>query len=172
VRVSEQPMITAEAIAARVAELGCGLAAVYGGKRPLLLGVLRGAFPFFADLARAMPIELDIDFVQASSYRGTRSTGSVALSRAEDIEVTGRHVVVVEDIVDTGRTATVIMERLRGLGPASLALCALLDKPSRREVEIRPDYTGFTIENYFVVGYGLDYEGLYRNLPAVHVMEE
>ncbi len=171
-RVSEQPLITAGAIAARVVELGRELAAEYGGRRPLLLGVLKGASLFFADLARALPIELEIDFVQARSYKGTRSTGSVALSRAEDIEVTGRHVIVVEDIVDTGHTAAVLLARLRALSPASLTLCTLLDKPSRRETDVHPDRTGFTIENHFVVGYGLDYEGLYRNLPAVHVMEE
>ncbi len=171
-RVSDQALISAADIAARVAELGRALTAEYDGRRPLLLGVLKGASLFFADLVRTLPIELEIDFVQARSYAGTRSTGSVALSRAEDLEVSGRHVIVIEDIVDTGHTATVLLERLRGLGPASLALCTLLDKPSRREVEIHPDYLGFTIENHFVVGYGLDHEGLYRNLPAVHVMEE
>ena len=170
-RVSDQPLISAAAIAARVGELGLEITADYTGKRPLLLAVLKGASLFLADLARELPIELELDFVQARSYAGTRSTGNVALSRAEDLEVTGRHVIVVEDIIDTGRTAAALLERLRGLSPASLALCALLDKPSRRVVEVRPDYTGFCINDHFVVGYGLDCDGLHRNLPAVHVME-
>ena len=171
-RVSEQPLITAEAIAARVEELGRELTVRYTGKRPLLLAVLKGASLFVADLARSLPMELELDFVQARSYAGTRSTGSVALSRAEDLEVTARHVIVVEDIVDTGRTVEALLERLRGLDPASLALCALLDKPSRRVVPVQPDYTGFSIDDHFVVGYGLDCDGLHRNLPAIHVMEE
>ena len=170
-RVSEQPLITAAAIAARVAELGRQIAGDYHGKRPLLLAVLRGASLFVADLARALPMELELDFIQARSYAGTRSTGSVALSRAEDLEVTDRHVIVVEDIIDTGRTAAALLERLHGLSPASLALCALLDKPSRRVVQVHPDYTGFSIDDRFVVGYGLDCDGLHRNLPAIHVME-
>jgi hypoxanthine phosphoribosyltransferase len=171
-RVSEQPLISAAAIAARVEELGRKMTADYENKCPLLLAVLKGASLFVADLARALPLELELDFVQARSYAGTRSTGSVSLSRAEDLEVAGRHVVVVEDIVDTGRTAAALLERIRQLSPASLALCALLDKPSRRVVDVHPDYTGFAIEDHFVVGYGLDYDGLHRNLPAVHVMEE
>ncbi len=171
-RVSEQPLITAEAIAARVEELGRELTVRYTGKRPLLLAVLKGASLFVADLARSLPMELELDFVQARSYAGTRSTGSVALSRAEDLEVTARHVIVVEDIVDTGRTVEALLERLRGLDPASLALCALLDKPSRRVVPVQPDYTGFSIDDHFVVGYGLDCDGLHRNLPAIHVMEQ
>jgi hypoxanthine phosphoribosyltransferase len=170
-RVSERPLISAAAVAARVEALGCEMAGDYAGKRPLLLAVLRGASLFVADLARALPIELELDFIQARSYAGTRSTGSVALSRAEDLEVTGRHVIVVEDIVDTGRTAAALLERLHGLSPASLALCALLDKPSRRVVEVHPNYTGFSIDDHFVVGYGLDCDGLHRNLPAIHVME-
>ncbi len=170
-RVSECPLIPAASIAARVSALGMKLGGDYDGRRPLLLGVLKGASLFLADLARAMPIDLELDFVHARSYAGDRSTGSVALSRAEDMAVRGRDVIVVEDIIDTGRTAGALLERLRELGPASLALCALLDKPSRRVVEIEPDYTGFSIEDHFVVGYGLDYDGLHRNLPAIHVME-
>ena len=170
-RLSEQPLITAASIAARVEGLGMKLGGAYDGRRPLLLGVLKGASLFLADLARAMPIELELDFVQARSYVGDHSTGTVSFSRAEDLAVRGRDVIVVEDIIDTGRTAAMLLERIRSLSPASLALCALLDKPSRRVVEIQPDYTGFSIDDHFVVGYGLDFDGLHRNLPAIHVME-
>ncbi len=171
-KLSRQPLISAAAIAERVRGLGAELADEFRGKRPLVLGVLNGAALFTADLVRAMDIDLEIEFIHARSYAGTESTGRVILSRAEDLRVTGRSVLLVEDIVDTGRTLAALLERLRGQDPSSVTLCSLLDKPSRRIVPVQPDFTGFTIDDLFVVGYGLDYNEHYRNLPDIRLVAE
>lgn len=169
--LNPEPLISAERIAARVAELAAQIRADYAGRRPLLLGVLKGAAFFTADLARALEMDVDLEFVRARSYVGSRSGGDVSVSRMDDLKIAGRHVLLIEDIVDTGRTLSLLCGRLLDCEPASLALCTLLDKPGRREVPVRVDYAGFEIENQFVVGYGLDYEERYRHLPGVHLLE-
>ena len=143
----------------------------FQGRRPLLVAVLKGSFVFAADLVRELEGPVSIDFVRASSYRGTKSSGGVALS-LDGVEVLGRDVLVLEDIVDTGITALRLMETLGKAGPASLKLCALLDKPSRRLVRIAPDYVGFTIPDHFVVGYGLDLDQEWRQLPDIYRLDE
>ena len=170
-RPSDEPLISAERIRVRVSELGEELSRDYAGKNPLFVGVLKGAIHFTSDLTRAMSIPLEIDFVSARSYVGMESSGTVEIGRRTDVDVAGRHVILVEDILDTGRTAVRLIKFLREQAPASLEICTLLDKPSRREEEVYGKYVGFEIEDRFVIGYGLDYEQQHRELDAVYVME-
>jgi hypoxanthine phosphoribosyltransferase len=156
----------------RIGELGEAIAREYDGKNPVLVGVLQGAFLFMADLVRATPIGLTTDFIGVSSYGGMRSTGAVRLVSDISITVEGRHVVIVEDIVDTGLTLAYLKRTLAARRPATLRVCVLVDKIERRETEIDLDWIGFTIPNVFVVGYGFDYDGLYRNLPHVAALDE
>jgi hypoxanthine phosphoribosyltransferase len=144
----------------------------YRGKCPLLVAVLKGSFIFLADLVREVNMPLTVEFVQAQSYQHTASTGKVKISSGAPIPVRGRHMLVVEDIVDTGTTAAHLIELLQKDGPASLRLCALLDKPSRRRMPVQIDYLGFTVPDRFVVGYGLDLDQQYRYLPDVYIVEE
>lgn len=160
-------LIGAARLRRRVSELGREIARDYAGRTPVLVGVLNGAFVFLADLARAADIPLSVDFVRVSSYRGTRSTGRPLFDVDPSSALRGRHVIVVEDIVDTGTTAAALMRRLRLEGPASLALCALLHKPSGGAATPGIDYLGFTIPDRFVVGYGMDHDGRHRNLPYI-----
>ena len=162
-------MLVAEGeIAARVAELGRAIARDYARANPVLVGVLHGAVPFVADLMRAMPIDLTVDFLRASSYgAGTTSSGTVRLVADLAIDLADRHVLIVDDIVDTGLTLAALKRTLEARRPRSVRACVLLDKGGRREADVTVDYVGFTIPNVFVVGYGLDYGGLYRNLPYV-----
>lgn len=157
---------------AKVAELGARLAADYAGKEPVLVSVLKGSLPFMADLMRAMHIPLRIDLMEVSSYGGavTETSGLVRILKDLSASIEGRHVLIVEDIIDTGLTLNYLMRYLRGKNPASLRICTLLDKPARRLVEIEIDYRGFTIPDHFVVGYGLDYGEMYRNLPYIGVL--
>jgi hypoxanthine phosphoribosyltransferase len=165
-------LISAEELSARVRELGRALSQDYQGKDPVLVGVLKGAVVFLADLLRAVEIPLETDFIAVSSYgSGTRPSGVVKISADLSLPIEGRHVVLVEDIIDTGRTISYLLRNLETRRPASLRVMALLDKVERREVEVALAYVGFTIPNEFVVGYGLDYRGLYRNLPYVAVLE-
>ncbi|MDR2655095.1 MAG: hypoxanthine phosphoribosyltransferase [Oscillospiraceae bacterium] len=165
-------VLTQEEIATRVAELGAQISLDYEGKYPLMISVLKGSVVFMSDLMRSISIDVSIDFMSASSYgTGTASAGSVKILKDLDIPLNNRHVLVVEDILDSGRTLSYILELLKVRNPASLRICALLDKPERREVEIRADYTGFVIPNKFIVGYGLDYAEKYRNLPAIYVLD-
>jgi hypoxanthine phosphoribosyltransferase len=167
-----QPLIDEAALKARVAELGAQLTADYQGKTPVVIGLLNGVYPFFADLTRAMDLPIDITFMQVASYHGgTQSTGEVKIIKDLDRAIQGRHALVVEDIVDTGLTLLKVRHLLLDREPASLKICTLLDKPSRRKVEVPVDYTGFTIEDKFVIGYGLDLDGKYRNLPFVGVYQ-
>ncbi len=169
----KEVLLTQRQIADKVAQLGAALAADYAGKRPLMLCVLKGSSIFYADLLRAMDIDVQMDFIAVSSYgRGTGTSGEVRLVKDLDESIEGRHVVVVEDILDTGLTLKYLTEMLRSRGPASLKICTLLDKPERRRAVIEADYTGFTIPNAFVVGYGLDYAEDYRNLPYVGILKE
>lgn len=166
-------LITQEEIAERVRELGRDLSRDYAGKDPLLVGVLKGAVVFLADLIRTVEVPLATDFIAVSSYgSGTRSSGVVKITADLSISIEDRHVVIVEDIIDTGRTISYLKRNLQTRHPASLRVMALLDKAERREVDVALDYVGFTIPNEFVVGYGLDYHGLYRNLPCIAALEQ
>jgi hypoxanthine phosphoribosyltransferase len=165
-------LIPAEELTARVAELGRQVRADYAGRTPVLVGVLKGAVVFLADLMRAIEAPCECDFIALSSYgASTRSSGIVELTKDLSMPIDGREVLVVEDIVDTGRTLTYLLRNLETRQPASVRVCALLDKAARREVPVSLDYVGFTIPDEFVVGYGLDYAGLYRNLPYVAVLD-
>jgi len=167
-------LLTGDQIAARVKELGKEISQDYAGKDLVLIGVLKGAAIFLADLLREITIPVDYDFVAISSYGAhTRSSGVVRLLKDLDESVESRHVLVVEDIVDTGWTLRLsyLVENLRSRKAASVRVCTLLDKPSRRQVHVGIDYCGFVIEDAFVVGYGLDYGGKYRNLPFVGVLK-
>jgi len=169
-RLSEVPLIGADTLQRRVVELAVAIGEVYAGRELLLLVVLKGAVPFAADLMRHLEGDLRVDFVRAKSYQGSHSSGSIQITHMPEEPLAGRHVLVIEDILDTGLTAAAIMACLREQGPASLALCTLLDKPTRRTTEIKADFVGFTIDNQFVVGYGLDYNERFRQLPAVYVL--
>ena len=157
---------------ARVTALGTTLARDYAGQNPVLVGVLKGALVFMADLVRAMPIALTMDFIALSSYGGSaRSSGVVKLVADLSMPIEDRDVVIVEDIIDTGRTVSYLKRNLETRRPRSVRLCALLDKIERRDVEVDIDYLGFTIPDLFVIGYGLDHGGLYRNLPYLAAMD-
>jgi len=168
-------LISEPELKARIAELGADIARDYGGGRsgrsPILVGVLQGAFLFMADLVRATPIDLTTDFIGVASYAGAQSSGHVRIVSDLSMSIEGRDVVVVEDIVDTGLTLTYLKRTLEARHPRSLKVCVLVDKIERRKVDVGLDYVGFTIPNVFVVGYGFDHEGLYRNLPYVAALE-
>ena len=168
----ERVLFTEKAIAARVEQLGADLTAKLGDKRPVLVCVLKGASFFYIDLCRCMNCAIDMDFIAVSSYGASaQSTGVVRLIKDLDNNITGRHVVIVEDIIDSGSTLKMICEMFHERKPASIKICTLLDKPSGRKVDLEPDYTCFTIPAAFVVGFGLDYEDYYRNLPFVGVLK-
>lgn len=161
-----------EEIAEVVARLGAELAAEYHGKNPLVVGVLRGSAPFMMDLVRAMDCYLEIDFMDVSSYGDAlESSGNVRIVKDLDTDVRGRHVLLVEDIVDSGRTLEKLLELFSARHAVSVKVCTLLDKPERRAVNVAADYVGLTAPNEFVVGYGLDYRQQYRNLPYVGVLK-
>jgi hypoxanthine phosphoribosyltransferase len=165
-------LITAEEIAAKVQGLGASIARDYHGKDLVLVSILKGALPFLADLMRATPIPLALDFLEVSSYgAGSESTGAVRILKDLANPIEGRHVLVVEDILDTGHTLSYVFDHLRAQRPESVSLCVLLDKPARRVIPIEIDYRGFEIPDKFVVGYGLDYAERYRNLPFVGVLK-
>lgn len=165
-------LITEEQLRAKVRELGTQLAVDYADKMPILIGALNGATLFMSDLIRACRIPLSIDFIAVSSYAsGTRSSGVVRILKDLDRNIEGRHVLVVEDIVDTGLTLSYLIENLSARKPASIRICALLDKAERRVADVPLDYAGFRIPDEFVVGYGLDYNDLYRNLPYIGVLK-
>ena len=178
----QEILFSQEQIAARVHELGAAVAAQYApvpssGERPadrplLAVGILKGSVPFFADLIRAVPLPLEIDFMALSSYGcGTVSSGEVRIAKDLGTDIAGRDVLVVEDIVDSGRTLACLKRLLAARGPRSVRVCTLLDKPSRRAVPFEPDFVGFTVGDAFVVGCGMDYAGRYRNLPYIGVLE-
>ena len=165
-------LLSESQIQQRVSELGGRISADYAGLNPLLLCVLKGGYVFLADLTRCLTIRHDVDFMAVSSYGdGTESSGVVRILKDLDRDINGRHVLVVEDIIDTGRTLAYLMQNLRVRQPASLKVCTLLNKPSRREIHLDVDYTGFEIPDRFVIGYGLDYAGHYRNLRFVGVLK-
>ena len=164
------PLLSEAQIRVRVQELGVQLTKDYAGKDLVVVGLLNGVFPFFADLVRAMELDFDVSFMQVTSYGGgLESTGEVHILKDLDLSIRGRHALVVEDIVDTGLTLHKVGNLLKDRDPLSLKIVTLLDKPSRRKVPVPVDYVGFTIEDHFVVGYGLDLDGKLRNLPYVGV---
>ena len=160
-------------ISAKVQELGSRISADYAGQQLTLVSVLKGSLPFMADLMRAIEIPVRIDLMEVSSYGGTatESSGLVRILKDLSASIADEHVLIVEDIIDTGLTLNYLIRYLRGKAPATLRICTLLDKPARRLVEIPVDYRGFTIPDQFVVGYGLDYGELYRNLRYVGVLK-
>jgi hypoxanthine phosphoribosyltransferase len=165
-------LITYEQIREKTEELGRQITEDYEGKDLLLICVLKGGLMFLADLMREIQLPVEIDFMAVSSYGdATESSGVVRILMDLDRNVQGRHVLIVEDIIDTGRTLNYIIDNLRTRGPASIKVCTLLNKPSRRVLDIPLDYLGFTIPDRFVVGYGLDYGQIYRNLPFVGVLK-
>jgi len=165
-------LLTEEAIAARVAELGRRISEDYAGRNLTLVSVLKGSLPFMADLMRQISLPLRIDLMEVSSYGGTatESSGLVRIMKDLSKSIDGEDVLLVEDIIDTGLTLNYLIRYLRGKNPATLRICTLLDKPARRLVEIPVDYRGFEIPDQFVVGYGLDYGEQYRNLRFVGVL--
>jgi hypoxanthine phosphoribosyltransferase len=167
----EEILISHEQIQARVTELGRQLAADYDGRFPVLVSVLKGSIVFLADLVRSMPVPLSIDLMELSSYgASTESSGQVRILKDLSGPIEGRDVIVVEDIIDTGLTLNYLLKYLHDRGPATVRICCLLDKPARRLAEIDIDYRGFTIADRFVIGYGLDYDERYRNLPYIGVL--
>lgn len=169
----EKVLYTEEAIAQAVNKLGKQLSADYADKRPLILGTLCGAFIFMADLVRSIepvPADLDMDFLRISSYVGTQSSGNSTMAMQSRLPVKGRHVLVVEDIVDTGRTLKSLISSLQQQGVASVKIVTLLNKQARRTVDIQADYVGIQCPDEFVVGYGLDFEHKYRSLPYIGVL--
>ena len=165
-------LISGEEIQQRIRQMGADIARDYAGLNPLMIGVLKGACIFLSDLMRAADIPLGLEFMAISSYgASTRTSGEVRILKDLDVAIEGRHILVVEDIVDTGLTLSYLLANLKSRGAASVKLAALLDKFERREKEVPIDYLGFKIPDKFVVGYGLDFAGRYRNLPFIAVVK-
>ena len=168
----EQILYTEGELRQRVKELGCQITADYSGRDPLLISVLRGSYIFMADLTRSINLDVTVDFMSVSSYgAGTVSSGQVEIKKDLSASIEGRDLIIVEDILDSGNTLYYLMDVLRARKPASIRLCTLMDKPGRRVKPIKADYVGFTIPDAFIVGYGLDYNEKYRNLPYVGVLK-
>ena len=168
----ERILITSEEIGARVRELGQQITNDYAGQEILMIGVLRGAVNFMADLARSIKRPMDIDFMAITSYGlSTNSSGVVRIIKDLDEVVEGRHILIIEDIIDSGLTLNYLVDNIKSRKPASVRICTLLSKPDRRKVNVTVDYNGFIIPDHFVVGYGLDYAGKYRNLPFIGVLK-
>jgi len=166
-------LITEQEIQMRIRDLGAQVSAHYAGKNPLLVGVLRGVFVFMADLVRAITIPIEVDFIGITRYGPSMQTqGVVRFTKDLDIYIQDRHVLFVEDVIDTGLTLRYILRNLRARRPASLEVCTLFDKPHKRLFDLDIAYTGFMLPNKFVVGYGLDYDEQYRHLPFVGVLKE
>ena len=166
-------LLTEEQIQAKVAELGEILTKEYEGKDPIVVGVLKGVVVFYSDMIRQIKTHCQMDFMWISSYAGTESTGKMVVKKDISNDIKGRHVLILEDIFDTGNSLDFTYKHLMSKEPASLKICTFLDKPERRnpEVTLKPDYVGFTIPNEFVVGYGLDFDEHYRNLPYIGVLK-
>ena len=169
----QQVLVTEEQLRNRIKELGEQLSAEYAGKDPIFVGVLKGVVIFYSDMVRQITVPCQFDFIWISSYSGTNSTGNMVVKRDVSADIKGRHVVILEDIFDTGNSLDFTYRHLLSKEPASLKVCTLLDKPARRKpgITLQADYTGFVIPNEFVVGYGLDYNERYRNLPYVGVLK-
>ncbi|MBL7719962.1 MAG: hypoxanthine phosphoribosyltransferase [Flavipsychrobacter sp.] len=167
-----RPFIDAKTIQARVAELGKQIDKDYEGKRPLFIAILNGSFVFASDLFRHITIDAEISFIKLASYKGTSSTGNVITSIGMEEAVTGRHVVLLEDIIDTGKTLHAFLPEIVHRQPASLKIATFLSKPDALQYEVKADYVGFEVPNKFVLGYGLDYDGLGRNIPELYELAE
>lgn len=167
----ENVLFSADEIQARIKELGAEIARDYAEKEPHLVTILKGSIPFIADLMRAIDVPMTVDVLGVSSYAGTQSSGEVRLTKDLDDAIEGRHVLVIEDIIDTGLTLSYVLRNLRQRMPASVKVVTFLDKPSGRGTQIDADYVGFTIPDGFVVGYGLDWNQRYRNLPYVGILK-
>ncbi|WP_333652501.1 hypoxanthine phosphoribosyltransferase [Dissulfurispira sp.] len=167
-----KPFLTTEQIHEKVTELADRISRDYIGKEILAVGILKGSFMFFADIVRALKIPVTLDFIVASSYLKSTSTGEVKIHYDIKEDIAGKHVLLIDDIIDTGVSLNYIRERILSKGPASLKICILLDKKERRSVDVPVDYTGFEIPNQFVVGYGLDYDNKYRNLPYIAIFKK
>lgn len=162
------PLISRQAIQNRVRKIGAQITRDYQGKNLILTGILKGAFMFMADLSRQIKIEHEIDFIGASSYEGTHSTGQIIFTKQPDLEFKNRDILLVEDIVDTGNTLSKIIEFVTLLNPESVAVCTLIDKHERRKKDIHVRYACFSLEKGFIVGYGLDYDEKFRNKPEIY----
>ena len=169
----QQILLSEEQIRTRISELGQELTREYAGKNPVVLGVLKGVVVFYADMIRQIKVPCEMDFMIVSSYSGTDSTGNIVIKKDVGVDIKGRHVVILEDIFDTGNSLNYVCNHLMAMEPASLKICTLLDKPERRKegITLQADYVGFTIPNAFVVGYGLDFDEYYRNLPYVGILK-
>ena len=166
-------LVPREKIRSMVMDLGARITNDYRGKELFLIGVLKGGFMFLADLVREIRIPVEMDFIAVSSYgSSTKSSGIVQLIKDVDVPLRGKHVIIVEDIIDTGLTLAYLKELLSARNPLSVRLCTACDKPSRRKVDLKAEYTGITVPDEYVVGYGLDYNGILRNLPDLYVLDE
>lgn len=166
-------LLSEEQIQSKVKELAQILSKEYAGKDPVFVGVLKGVVVFFADMVRNMDIPCEFDFMSISSYSGTNSTGRTEIRKDVSVDIKGRHVVILEDIFDTGSSLTFTYNHLMNKQPASLEICTFLDKPERRKpgITLKPKYVGYTVPNEFVVGYGLDFNEHYRNLPYIGILK-
>ncbi len=165
-------LLSEQQIADRVKELGAQISKDYDGKKLLMVSVLKGSVVFMADLMRAINVPVSIDFMSVSSYGdGTKSSGVVKIIKDIDINLEGMDLLLVEDILDSGKTLAYLRELLEGRNPASIRVATLLDKPARRQADVKPDYCGFEVPDEFIVGYGLDYAELYRSLPYIGVLK-
>ncbi len=167
-----KPFLTARQIQAKVRELALGISKDYSGKPLLAVGILKGSFMFFSDLVRSIEVPLTLDFIIASSYVKSESSGDVQIHYDIREEITDKHVLLIDDIVDTGITLNQIRERVLARRPLSLKICTFLDKKDRREVAVPLDYVGYVIPNHYVVGYGLDYDNKFRNLPYIAIFRK
>ncbi|PQJ11786.1 hypoxanthine phosphoribosyltransferase [Flavipsychrobacter stenotrophus] len=166
------PFISAAKINERVSELAATINRDYAGKKPLVIGILNGSFIFAADLFRLLTIEAEISFIKLASYKGTSSTGNVVTAIGMEENLKDRHVIIVEDIIDTGKTLHAFMPEIMNRQPASVKIATFLSKPDALKYDVKADYCAFEIENKFVLGYGMDYDGLGRNIPELYVLKE
>lgn len=166
-------LITQEQILQRARELGEEITRDYAGEELVLVGTLRGAVPWMADIMKNINLDLEIDFVSASSYgSSTVSSGEVKIKKDIELEIAGKHVLIIEDIIDTGNTLCALKEYFHIKNPKSVKICTLLDKPSRRQADVYGDYIGFEVDDLFIIGYGLDFDQKYRNLPYISYLED
>ena len=168
----KKALINQEEIRQRCVELGAEITRDYKGKKPLVVALLRGSVPFLAELIKNIDLNLQYDFMDVSSYEGTESIGDIRIIKDLDSSIKGKSIILVEDIVDTGRTIKTVVETLMNKGATSVQVVTLLDKPSRRVVDVTPDYIGFKIGNEFVVGFGMDFNQDYRCLPYIGVLKD
>ena len=167
-----EPYLPAEQITKKIKEIAVWMDADYEGKKPLFVAILNGSFMFASDLFKSLTIEAEICFIKLASYKGTKSSGQVITAIGLDTDMHGRHVVILEDIVDTGKTLSEFLPQLEHQQPASLKIAALLHKPEATVYPISVDYLGFSVPNKFLLGYGLDYDGLGRNIPSIYKLVE